>query len=161
MIRSKDSEEGKGMPLPNPSNYPIAQPSKVSVTAFKDYLCCPYRYWLKHILHLRVAEDALPELDHKDFGILFHLILQEFSHEEERRAWDDPKRIEQFLLERLDYQLLMRFGSPKNRPGLIQLQREVAIARISIFAKLHAKTVQEGWSILASEISASFDVVID
>ena len=158
MIRS---EEGVGMPLPNPSDFPIEQPSKVSVTAFKDYLCCPYRYWLKHILQLRVAEDALPELDHKDFGILFHLILQEFSDDEERRAWDDPKRIEQYLLERLDYQLLMRFGSPKNRPGLIQLQREVAIVRISIFAKLHAKTVQEGWSILASEISASFDVVID
>jgi len=154
-------EEGAGMPLPNPSDFPMEQPSKVSVTAFKDYLSCPYRYWLKHILHLRVTEDALPELDHKDFGILFHLILQEFSEDEARRAWDDPKQIEQFLVERLDQQLLMRFGSPSVRSGLIQLQREVAIARIALFATQHAQTVREGWRVLASEVGASFDVVID
>ncbi|MEE2819401.1 MAG: PD-(D/E)XK nuclease family protein [Planctomycetota bacterium] len=155
------NQEGAGMPLPNPSDFPIEQPSKVSVTAFKDYLSCPYRYWLKHILRLRVAEDALPELDHKDFGILFHLILQEFSEDDKRRAWLDPKQIEQYLLERLDQQLLMRFGSPKIRSGLIQLQREVAIARIALFARQHAQTVREGWRILASEVSASFDVLID
>ena len=154
-------QEGAGMPLPSPSDFPIEQPSKVSVTAFKDYLSCPYRYWLKHILHLRVVEDALPELDHKDFGILFHLILQEFSEDADRRAWADSKQIEEYLLERLDQQLLMRFGSPKIRSGLIQLQREVAADRILLFAKQHAMTVKEGWKILASEASASFDVVID
>ncbi len=154
-------KEGEGIPLPRPNDYSFEQPTKVSVTAFKDYLSCPYRYWLKHVLKLKTSEDALPELDHKDFGILFHLILQEFSDSDERTLWKDPSEIESYLVDKLDHQLLMRFGTPKHQSGLIQFQREVAIARFALFSQQQSTAVREGWRMLASEVNARFSETVD
>jgi len=55
--------------LPHPAHDPpAALPERLAVTAFRDYLACPYRFYLGRVLKLRQHEQPLPELDPGRFG---------------------------------------------------------------------------------------------
>ena len=42
---------------------PLAKPIKsISVTSFRSYLACPYRFYLQHVLGLRLMNDRAEEL---------------------------------------------------------------------------------------------------
>ena len=52
------------------------------VTEFKDYIACPYRYYLRHVLGLEKLADEAKELDGAAFGTLAHEVLRSLK--------DDP-----------------------------------------------------------------------
>ena len=56
-----------GFIVPTPVNIPDA-PEEIPVTAFRDYLQCPYRYFLQRELRLRSVEDDVRELTATAFG---------------------------------------------------------------------------------------------
>ena len=45
--------------IPGMPGTPVVDIDRLPVTAFRDYLQCPYRFWLKHVERLRAVEDAL------------------------------------------------------------------------------------------------------
>jgi RecB family exonuclease len=49
------------------------------VTEFRDYLACPYRYYLRHYLQLQTVETTAEELDPATFGTLLHEVLGAFA----------------------------------------------------------------------------------
>jgi hypothetical protein len=64
------------VPRPRPLDRPI---DRLTVTAFQDYLTCPYRFYLKHVLKLRPLGDGATELTASSFGNLAHAVLADFG----------------------------------------------------------------------------------
>ena len=65
---------------------------RIPVTQFKDYLACPYRYYLRHVCKLRVVNDSARELDGGAFGRLLHRVLGAFARDESGPRHSDRAR---------------------------------------------------------------------
>ncbi len=139
--------------IPRPMD-DIALPEKISVTAFRTYLTCPYRFYLTHILRLRDSDDAAVELDAATFGSLLHETLAGFG-----RAPDAPREateaepIAEFLVQSLRQIARRTFGTAP-RPA-VRVQLAFAEERLQAFAPLQARWTQEGWRIEKVEYAAA------
>ncbi|MCH5375866.1 MAG: PD-(D/E)XK nuclease family protein, partial [Planctomycetes bacterium] len=67
-------------------DFPVPRPrrltesiQRIRVTAFRDYLACPYRFYLRHVLGLQTVDDGAEELDGAAFGNLLHDVMREFG----------------------------------------------------------------------------------
>lgn len=157
---------GKGIPAKSgvdvpPPRPPYGKRERISVTRFKDYLACPYRYYLRHVRNLEVLDDAARELDGRAFGSLLHRVLGEFGRNvrgprQSTRADD----IFAYLVERLERAATGMFGSTQRRPA-IRLQLEQACQRLRAFSACQAALAQEGWRILRAEDEESGEIVVD
>lgn len=142
------SDECHFMPLPPPPSQPPAL-EKMSVTSFRAYLNCPYRFWLSHIERLRAITDDADELDPLNFGSLAHHVLERFGKDESIRISADEKPIAEFLHAQLDQIASDEFGRQPVPAVRVQLER--LRRRLDAFAREQAKLRQEGWIIVHSE----------
>lgn len=140
---------GQGISIPVPSNYESEPVKKVSVTAVKDYIACPYRFWLKHVLKLKVKEEGGTELDPMLFGSLVHKAVELFGDDVSFRDSIDERVVSKALSDYLDDSVLTMFG--KTVSGAIRIQVELARARLVEVAKHQAKSARDGWRILCTE----------
>jgi len=155
---------------PRISRFAIPQPrpcertvDRLSVTHFKSYLACPYRFYLRYILRLEAIADSAVELDAAMFGDLVHYALQEFGRAEDKiRHSKSEDVLLGYLNDRLTRLALARYGEHLGRPA-IRVQIEQARARLKSFARWQAARTASGWKIAYSEdfnrrLSADFDV---
>lgn len=159
------AEAAGGKPVPAGALRPAAGPSRfgpreppplskpvtsMRVTEFKDYLGCPYRYYLRHILKLEALRDEAEEMDGAAFGTLAHDVLREFG-EGPVAASTDADEIERYLDEELDRQLERVFGpSPRSA---IRVQAEQLRLRLRAFAGWQAAWAADGWQIEHVEVA--------
>lgn len=129
-------------------------PRHMTVTAFRDYLACPYRFYLTHVLKLRESHDAEVELNAPMFGNLLHDTLQLLGEADIARS-TDADAIRQFLSEKLQQVAIQRFGP--NPPSAVLIQIEQAEQRLDIFAPKQAERAQQGWEIHFTEKGVNFD----
>ena len=134
-------------PKPRPLPEPVAS---MRVTEFKDYLGCPYRYYLKHLLKLEAVRDSAEELDGAGFGTLAHQVLNEFG-KSPVAASTDVEEIGRYLDEELDRQLLQCFG--QSPLSAIRVQVEQLRLRLREFARWQADWAKQGWQIEHVETS--------
>ena len=129
---------------------PVAQPpiTSLSVTQFKDYIACPYRFYLKHVLRLRNMADDADEMDGALFGSLLHEVLTRFGHSPARDS-TDPQEIEGVLSRALDECSREQFG--KFPVAAVRLQVEQARVRLRLFAAQQAERAEQGWQIVYTE----------
>ncbi len=132
--------------------------NELHVTAFRQYLVCPYRFYLKHILRLNTLDDRAVEMDPMSFGTLAHAVLQAFGKDDARHL-ADPRGVAEFLDNRLDTLVERRFGK-EPRPA-VRIQVEQMRQRFDTFALTQAKLVQEGWRIEHIEQELRAQVVVD
>jgi len=125
------------------------KPRPLNVTAFRDYLACPYRFYLKHVLKLGSVDDAAVEMDGAAFGSLAHDVLAEFGRSD-RADSIDASAVALFLDDRLDQAFTARFGRHA-RPAL-QVQCEQLRRRLAVFAEWQARRAAEGWRIRHIEL---------
>jgi ATP-dependent helicase/nuclease subunit B len=123
---------------------------KISVTAFRDYLECPFRYYLKHVLGMEALDDQKIELDAMDFGSLVHDTLHEIALSEEMRQCEDTARLQDFLSVKAEEWVTQRFGS--SPPLQVEVQLESARQRLRQAAKVQVRLVREGWEIVRAEM---------
>jgi len=148
------------IPQPKPCDRPI---DRLSVTQFKSYLACPYRFYLRHVLRLESITDSAVELDAAMFGDLVHYALQEFGRADDKiRHSTSEDVLIGYLNDRLSRLAHARYGEHLGRPA-IRVQIEQARARLKAFARWQAERTASGWRIAYSEdfnrrLSASFDV---
>ena len=116
----------------------------LSVTAFKSYLACPYRYFLRHELGLGTLSDDAVELDGLAFGNVLHDVLRLFG-ESDTRDSDDENHIRRCLLELLNEIAHDRFG-PRRRAA-VNVQLKQMESRLEFFATWQAKWRRDGWKI--------------
>jgi len=122
---------------------------KLSVTKLKDYLICPFRFYLKHVLDMEGLDDEKVEMDTLDFGSLVHEVLQKMAQSSEMRQCEDDRKLGEFLCAEAENWVAERFGP--SAPLQIKIQLDAAKQRIRAAARVQADLVREGWEILDSE----------
>jgi hypothetical protein len=134
---------------------PLAEPvSRMRVTSFGNYLACPYRFYLKHVLKLESVDDTADELDAAGFGSLIHEVLRQFGESDERES-TNADAIAKFLVEKLDGYMKRQFG--KRRLAAIKVQVRGARARLEAFARWQAEWRKRGRRIVRTESEKGSD----
>ena len=138
-----------GFAIPRPK--PLAEPvTSLRVTELRDYLACPYRYYLRHQLDLEALAEAAEELAANDFGSLLHTVLKQFADSPVADS-TDRAAIETALNEILDASLDDSFGS--GVLAAVRLQAEQIRARLRAFATWQARWRKAGWRIHIAEFN--------
>jgi inactivated superfamily I helicase/RecB family exonuclease len=146
---SKTSLSGIKLP-PEPQS--LERPfTEMSVTSFKDYLACPYRFYLKHALQLERINDNAKELDALRFGSLIHKVMEVFAKSEFKNS-SDQSALSGFLINTLEDISLKLFGN--NELPVVTLQLEQLKERLVAFSAWQVAWVLDGWEILHSEFSS-------
>ncbi len=123
---------------------------RIRVTAFREYLQCPFRYYLKYVLGMEALDDRKVELDAMDFGSLVHYALHCMSLDAGLRRVQDVPRLQDFLCARAEDWVDRWCGSPP--PPAVELQLESARQRLRQAAAVQARLVGEGWETLHAEL---------
>ena len=117
----------------------------LNVTAFRDYLACPFRFYLKHGLGMEAVDPEKTELDARDFGNLCHAALQTLGEDPALRDCTDEKILREALLDQLEAAVCDRYGRLLTLPLIVQL--ESARQRLRKAAEVQARERAEGWVI--------------
>lgn len=131
-------------PFPPPPVSLAEPPRTLRVTAIKDYLFCPYRYYLRHILNVNPIQDAVQELDAAAFGSLIHEVLSDFGRSALARS-AEPAPIEGYLLESLERLVAARYG--RDVLPAVRVQVELLKSRFTPFSEWQAEHTAQGWEI--------------
>ncbi len=123
----------------------VPPPARVSVTAFRDYLRCPFRFYLKHVLKMETVDPFKSELDALDFGTLCHDALEAMGKEPALRDCTDAAVLREFLLARVDRRARDRYSAELTLPLIVQL--ESARQRLARTAVVQAEQRAAGWVI--------------
>lgn len=133
-------------PLPEPLKSPL---TKLRVTAFRDYLACPYRFYLKNVARIEAISDEAEELGGDGFGTLAHEVLNQFGLDE-RRHTSSAEEIDALLTEILQQAVRENFGT-QLRPA-VAIQVEQLRRRLERFAQEQAARAANGWRIVHTEL---------
>ena len=138
-----------------PSDLPVSRldPQAMPVGAFRDYLACPFRFYLKHVLGMQELDDQKGEMDALDFGALVHHALQKMAESEDMRQCEDNSKISSFLCAEAERWIATRFGSPP--PLQIGIQLDAAKQRLDAAAQEQIRLIRQGWEILYSEMKVA------
>lgn len=134
-----------------PKPRPLAQPiTSLRVTQFRDYLACPYRFYLRHVEGLIALTDLAEELDPMAFGSLAHDVLKAFGEAPDNSRLTDPDKVATLLDAELDRLVVGRFG--KERLPAVEVQVEHLRLRLRAFARWQADWARQGWRIVNTEV---------
>jgi ATP-dependent helicase/nuclease subunit B len=144
-------------PLAPLGNQPLTEAvNKLSVTSFRAYLACPFRFYLNSVLYMRSRDDSKREMDALDFGIMVHSALQSMGESEMWQA-NDKDQLADFLIAEAEATLATRF--PKPAPLPVRLAIEAARQRLRQAAAVQVELVREGWDLIQTE--KKFEMTID
>ena len=151
--------DGAAEALGRPSDGPLELPNGLPVTAFRDYLTCPYRFYLRRIAHVDVVRDRPRELEPGPFGSLAHEVLRRFAESELATA-TDPEFVAQSLHDLL-HEVVQTTLATDVGPA-VQVQLAQLRHRLTRFADWQTEQVRDGWlldrNLCEVEISSSLDV---
>lgn len=146
-LRCRRSEPAFHVPPAKPLETPV---ETMNVTEFRDYIACPYRYYLKHRLKLDTLDDSGEEMDARGFGNLLHETLQRFGESELTvRDSTDPQHIYDFLDEQFRDLAQRNFGTHPRT--VIAIQFEQLRTRLRAFANAQAQWAAQGHRIRLTE----------
>jgi len=118
--------------------------TQLSVTQFSAYLSCPFRFYLKHVLKMEELESNTKEMNARNFGNIFHQVLENFGNSELKES-TNSKEINQYFRMELEKQLFIYFGETKSVP--LKIQRESLLQRLTWWSAIEAEQRIHGWEI--------------
>lgn len=130
-----------------PAEFSHEPPARLSPTAFRDYLRCPLRFYLRRTLGMESLDDLAREPDALAFGNLVHDVLRDMARAADRPwACGDAGQLAQWLEAALVHRVTERYGA---QPWLgVVLAREAAISRLRAFALRQVAWHAQGWLIV-------------
>lgn len=131
-------------------------PARLSVTDFKAYLACPFRFYLSRRAKLNSHDPSQREMDALQFGILMHAVLERYGIE--TRQLRDAGEIARTVEDYLEREVLERFG-PEPSPA-VRVQIEAARVRLFAFARVQSEQIAEGWEIVETERKSKGELMI-
>ncbi len=140
--------ETSGFKVPRPDGLEPPLDS-LTVSYFKDYLRCPYRFYLQHVLKLREADDSAREMHPGQFGTIIHDVLEDFGRDTDIRDSLNPADICSFLTSALDNRVRRKFGKVRTAATNVQIQR--IRLRLERFADWQANWASMGYRIRYAE----------
>ncbi len=136
----------------------LPRPTRLSVSALKSYLHCPFRFFLTYILGLRAVDCQMQEMSAAAFGNLFHDSVAELRGLQlsaSKKADDLFKQLQQAAERK-------RFEQYGNRLSFALKLQEVALhARLKTFAHQQVEDVQLHGARLILETEKSFQLPIN
>ncbi len=132
--------------------------TKLSVTKFRDYLKCPFRFYLNHVLKLDAVTDDWSELSGGTFGDLCHNVLEDFGRSDIRDS-DDADRILEYWNDTLDTLVAKQFSG--SRMPSVRIQVEQIRLRLEQFAPLQSARRRDGWQIVSTEEMLEHEFMVD
>ena len=153
--RSEYPTEQK-FPIHQPKN--VEPPPRLSVTKFKSFIRCPYRFYLEHILKLDSMADNWRELSGGTFGDLTHAVVEAFGKSDMVDS-TSADEILKFFNDRLDYFVSQKFFG--SRLPAVRIQIEQLRQRLEQFAPCQAQRRIEGWRIVSTEEHLFHDFIVD
>ena len=126
----------------------VASARLPSATALGDYLSCPFRFHLKHVLRMRRPEPERGEWNARDFGNIIHKALENWGQNAAAHS-ASAETIANHLIDEADRLIDLQFHG--RAPLAVQLQREAMRQRLRWTARILAETHAEGWEIIATE----------
>ena len=127
----------------------VPPPLRVSVTALRSWLECPFRFYLRHVLKMEGVDPAKNEMDQLDFGTLCHAALEGIGLDPVLSACTDPRPLREYLMAEIERQVRRQFGANLSLPLVVQL--ESARQRLGWVAEVQAAEQAAGWRIIAVE----------
>ena len=127
----------------------VGAPERLRVTGFRDYLACPFRFYLKHALKMEPVDAAKRELDARDFGTLVHRVLERLGQETAWRDCTDGEELARAFDAALTAVVAARFGAELSLPLLVQV--ESARQRLAAVARVQAAERTAGWVVDRTE----------
>lgn len=130
-------------------------PETLSITSFSDYLACPFRFYLKHIVKASQPEPDRREMNHRDFGSITHKVLESWSRDTEARKISDSKNLIAYLDAALERTIRFQFGN--HTPLAVRIQTHSIRQRLEWFAYQQIESISQGWEIIDAERKISFE----
>ncbi|MCC6933453.1 MAG: PD-(D/E)XK nuclease family protein [Deltaproteobacteria bacterium] len=127
-------------------------PPHLAVTALGDYLKCPYRFYLKHILRLRPSTDKYFELDGAQIGALMHDIFSRFA-QSALKDCSDQEQLSKYLVDLAEKTYQSQFGPTSY--AIVYAQIYQLEEKLRAFAKWQTEHVKQGWRIVHNEYALS------
>jgi len=134
----------------------VGPPHNLSVTSFSTWLACPFRFYLKHALHMQTTEPGRIEWNARDFGSVAHEILERWGADPETRDLTDVAQLHDHLSVLLDEVTGEWFGA--QAPLAVRLQTESLRQRLMWFARQQAVIRAQGWETI--EVETKFELRI-
>lgn len=120
-------------------------PTSVSVSAINQYLTCPTRFFLRHVLGSHRVDDTAHYPDAAAFGQLVHKVLEELV----RTGCDSESEWTAGTDTLLNQEMARRFAEPNGMPSVV-FQRS-ARSRILAAGRIHRDLRSQGWQTIAVE----------
>lgn len=137
------------------SSPPDSDPMKIRLTGLRDYLHCPFHYFLRHVLKMETVQPLQGELGAMDFGRFLHQALERLNH---------PDLLDVAEADTLADEL-SRFADQLAReqvgdewPLSFRIQMDAARQRLRWAADCEAQSRREGWRTLESELTGQLDI---
>lgn len=127
----------------------VTLPEHLSVTALKDYLSCPFRFYLKHLVRASQPEPDRREMNARDFGSITHEVLEIWGNDLEARSLKDASKLSAYFDAILDGLINRKFGA--SPPLAIRIQSRAIRQRLEWFAAEQAGIAADGWETLHIE----------
>lgn len=127
----------------DPSRVEPRKLERISATDFKNYLECPFRFYLRRMLSIEAWPDSLVEMDARAYGNLAHEALQSFNDSEQMLDESRVETIAKALLKELDAVFERHYGRAAS--VTLELQRISLRERLQAAAGAIAEARAEGW----------------
>jgi ATP-dependent helicase/nuclease subunit B len=119
--------------------------STMSVTGLRDWLECPFRFYLNRGLGMQTVAPDKTELDAMDFGSLLHAVLETMGTQAGLRDTLDEAQLREGMLAFFEERIRRDYGDRPALPLLIQF--ESARQRLRRAAQVEIAERQAGWRI--------------
>ena len=119
-------------------------------TQFRDYLDCPFRFYIRHIANMAPFNAWKMEPDARETGSLLHAVLEAFARDTVLRESTDAGAITRFAIARLEALLEGQYGTRWPLP--VSVLADAVRVRLAAFANVQAARRKEGWQIRHAEI---------
>ena len=153
---SANIEYSAAWKLSPPLDIPL--PTSISVSAFKSYLQCPFRFFLRHILKMRPVDVETRELNPAAFGNLVHDTVAELNGRTIEGSTDIATLVKELhaIAEKM---LKHRYGDKLS--FALRLQYEAIMARINAFGQHQVEDAQNNSSIKILNTEEAFEIPLN
>ena len=118
---------------------------KLSITSLRDYLQCPYRFYLKHGLRMNQRDGDRGEWNPRDFGNVLHSILETWGRDPVARDFTDTELLTNYWHQELDRLIEQRHAGKPNLA--LQVQLAALRQRLEWLAEQQAEQRKQGWQV--------------
>ncbi|MFQ3224436.1 MAG: ATP-dependent helicase/nuclease subunit B [Lentimonas sp.] len=153
---SVDIEHSAAWKLTPPLGLPL--PESISVSAFKNYLECPFRFFLRHILKMRTIDVETRELNPAAFGNLVHDTVAELNGSTLDSATDQAALVKK-LHSIAEQMLKHRYGDKLS--FALRLQHEALMSRVIAFCEHQTEDIATNGSITIMDTEEPFEIPLN